>query len=385
MFGRAKHLCMLLLGSLFLPLAYASDIAKTGRSAENMPVGVTPVSHAIYDIHMLMFWICVAIGVIVFSVLIFSLIKYRKSKGAVAATFHENLFAEITWTLIPLVILVAMAWPATYALIEVYDADEESPAAEMTVKITGYQWKWGYDYIGEGVSFISSLSTSQDKIRNRAAKDSNYLLEVDKHLVLPVETKISFLLTANDVIHSWWVPDLAVKKDAIPGFINDSWTYIEKPGIYRGQCAELCGKDHGFMPIVVEAVSKEDYQIWLTEQKAEAVALRELTSKTFSKDELMTRGGEVYNKSCAGCHMPNGEGIAGAFPALKGSAVALGDVNKHIEVVVSGVGGTAMQAFAGQLSDVDLAAVITYERNAWGNDTGDAVQPVAVYNFKKGE
>jgi len=385
MFGRAKQLFTLLLGSLFLPLAFASDSAGTGRSAENMPIGVTPVSHTIYDIHMLMFWICVWIGVVVFGVLIYSLIKYRKSKGAVAATFHENLFAEITWTIIPLVILVAMAWPATYALIEVYDADEDAPPAEMTVKITGYQWKWGYEYVGEDVSFISSLRTSQDEIKNRSAKGENYLLEVDNVLVLPVETKISFLLTANDVIHSWWVPDLAVKKDAIPGFMNDSWTYIQEPGIYRGQCAELCGKDHGFMPIVVQAVSKPEYQEWLAEQKAEAVAIRELTSKTFSKDELMTRGSEVYSTSCASCHMPSGEGIAGAFPALKGSPIALGDVSKHVEVVVNGVGGTAMQAFGGQMSDVDLAAVITYERNAWGNDTGDAVQPIDIYNFKKSE
>lgn len=383
MFERAKRLYALLLGSVFLPLAHAvgAEAGGTGRSAENMPYGVTPVSHTAYDIHMLMFWICVGIGVVVFAALIYSLIKYRKSQGAVAATFHESTKVEIAWTVIPLIILVVMAIPATDALLKIYDSEE----AEMDIKITGYQWKWRYDYIGEDVGYMSELATPRDEINNRTDKGQYYLLEVTEPLVVPVGKKIRFLITANDVIHSWWVPDLGVKRDAIPGFVNDTWAYIEEPGLYRGQCAELCGKDHGFMPVVVRALPQAEYDTWLAEKKAEQAALRELTQKVFTMDELMARGEQVYNQSCAACHMANGEGVQGAFPALKGSSIALGEVRNHMDIVVNGKQGTAMQAFGGQLSDVDLAAVITYERNAWGNSVGDVVQPVDVYKFKKGE
>ncbi|MCV6606132.1 MAG: cytochrome c oxidase subunit II [Porticoccaceae bacterium] len=348
-----------------------------------MPIGVTPVSQTVYDIHMLMFWICVAIGVVTFGVLIYSLIKYRKSKGAVAANFHESTKVEIAWTVIPFVILIFMAWPATTALIEVYDSDE----AELDIKITGMQWRWRYDYVGEEVGFISNLSTPRDQINNQTAKGAHYLQEVDEPLVVPVGKKIRFLVTASDVIHSWWVPDLAVKRDAIPGFTHESWAFIEQPGTYRGYCAELCGKDHAFMPIVVKAVPEAEYNDWLAAKKQEAAEIRALTNKEFTLDELMAIGKDVYSKNCAACHLENGEGVQGAFPALKGSAMAIeaGQLTNHVDIVVNGKSGTAMQAFGGNLSDIDLAAVITYERNAWGNDTGEFIQPKAVYDHRKGE
>ncbi|MCG8610139.1 MAG: c-type cytochrome, partial [Pseudomonadales bacterium] len=242
-------------------------------------------------------------------------------------------------------------------------------------KITGYQWKWQYEYINDGVGFFSNLSTPQDQIYNREEKGEHYLLEVDEPLVIPINKKVRFLVTANDVIHSWWVPALAVKKDAIPGFINESWAMAKEPGVYRGQCAELCGKDHGFMPIVVKAVTEPEYQSWLGAKQEKARLELAAANKVWSMEELMEKGEKVYNTMCAACHQQNGAGIPPAFPALKGSAIALGPVNKHIEMVVNGVSGTAMQAFGAQLSDVDLAAVITYERNAWGNNKGDLVLP----------
>ncbi|WP_305855958.1 cytochrome c oxidase subunit II [Balneatrix alpica] len=349
---------------LFLPSAYADW-------ALNMPVGVTEISRNVYGLHMTIFWICVAIAVIVFGVMFWSILHHRKSRGAIPAQFHESTLVEIIWTLIPLLILVAMAVPATATLIKMYDASD----AEVDVQITGYQWKWRYQYLNEDVDFFSNLSTPQEQIQNEAPKGEHYLLEVDEPLVLPVGKKVRFLITANDVIHSWWVPDLAVKKDAIPGFINEAWVKIEEPGIYRGQCAELCGKDHGFMPVVVVAKSEKDYQEWLVEKQAEKAALANSANREWSLEELMERGEKVYAASCAACHQPNGMGIPPAFPALNGNTIVTQDIDKHIDVVLKGVTGTAMQAFAAQLNDVDLAAVITYERNAWDNKTGDVVSP----------
>lgn len=343
----------------------------------NLPEGVTRISQNVHSLHMTIFYICVVIAVIVFGVMLYSIIYHRKSRGAKAAHFHESTLVEILWTIIPLLILVGMAIPATSTLIDMYDADE----AEIDVQVTGYQWKWRYTYLNEEVDFFSNLSTPQEQIDNAEAKTENYLLEVDNPLVLPVDTKVRFLLTAKDVIHSWWVPELAVKKDTIPGFINESWTIIEKPGIYRGQCTELCGKGHGFMPIVVKAVPKDEYQTWITEQSKLQAAAREIKDMSF--DELMSQGEKVYKTNCAACHKVDGSGIPPVFPALKGSPIALGDIKKHIDIVLNGKKGTAMSAFAEQLSVSDVAAVVTYERNAWGNNIGDMATPKQVKQQKE--
>ncbi|MBT5784027.1 MAG: cytochrome c oxidase subunit II [Candidatus Thioglobus sp.] len=334
----------------------------------NLREGVTSISNDIYDLHMLIFWICVVIAVGVFGVMIYSIYAHRKSKGAVAANFHESTTVELVWTIVPIIILVLMAIPATKVLIDL----EDTSKADMTIKITGHQWKWQYDYPKEGISFISNLKqTSKDAINSDGDKPENYLLEVDKNLVLPVGTSIRFLITSNDVIHNWWVPDFGVKQDANPGFINDAWAQIDEIGTYRGQCAELCGKDHGFMPIVVEVVSKADYAKWVSKQQAAAAAAAESATKTWSKSDLMAQGESVYNTNCASCHKKDGSGMPPIFPAMKDSPVANGIASDHMKIVLHGKGG--MPTFK-MLGDADLAAVITYERNAFGN-TGSVVQP----------
>ena len=376
---KAKWLCKLALGPVLLLM---SVIAMAGGEASsiNMPVGVTELGRQIYDLHMIILWICVIIGVAVFGVMFYSIIFHRKSRGVTPATFHESTTVEIAWTVVPFFILIVMALPATTTLLTLYDTDD----AELNILITGYQWKWKYEYLneeGENVSFFSNLRTPQAEIYNEEPKGEYYLLEVDEPMVLPVNTKVRFLVTANDVIHSWWVPELAVKQDAIPGFINETWARPTEQGIYRGQCSELCGKSHGFMPIVVNVVSKEEYGQWLATKQTEAAEVKQLTSQSFTLDELMVRGEAVYDRGCLACHGAKGEG--GVGNAIAGSAVATGDINAHLEIGVNGVPGTAMQAFGGQLSDVDMAAVITYQRNAFGNNMGDSLQPIDVYNDKK--
>ncbi|MDA0106726.1 cytochrome c oxidase subunit II [Vibrio sp. La 4.2.2] len=352
-------------------------------SGYNLTKGVTDISNQVYELHMLIFYICCAIAFVVFGVMFYSIFKHRKSRGAVAANFHESTKVEIVWTVIPIIILIAMAIPATKTLV----AMEDTSQSDITIKITGSQWKWHYEYFGEDVNFFSLLATSQKQIDGIEEKGAHYLLEVDNPLVVPINQKIRFLMTSDDVIHSWWVPDFAVKKDTIPGFINEAWTKIDEPGVYRGQCAELCGKAHGFMPIVVQAMEQSDYDAWLAGKKQEmALAAAEAAKSldaTLPLDELMTIGEEVYAGRCAVCHQANGEGITGAFPAIAGSAVATtGDVSIHISKIVDGVNGTAMQSFANQLTDKEIAAVVTYQRNAWGNDTGDAVQASDINAFK---
>jgi cytochrome c oxidase subunit 2 len=339
----------------------------------NMRKGVTDISHRVYDLHMLIFSICVVVCIGVFAVLIYSLMHHRKSKGAVPATFHESTTVEIIWTTIPFLVLVGMAIPATTTLL----ALEDTRNPDMTIEVTGYQWKWKYDYLNEGISFFSVLSTpvDQTKLDSSTKKDSEYLLEVDKPVVVPINKKIRFLFTSNDVIHSWWVPDLGWKQDAIPGFENDAWTELKKPGTYRGKCAELCGKGHGYMPIVLVAKTQEDYDAWVADQKKASAAAAAAGKKTWTRAELMAKGQSVYSANCVFCHQANGEGIPGQFPALAGSKIATGPVAGHIDRVMHGKAGTAMQAFGPQLDDADLAAVITFERNSFGNNTGDVVQP----------
>ncbi len=379
---RARMLFALLLAPAMFLATFGKALADDAqRWAVNMPKGVTPVSNAIYDIHMIIFWICVVIAVGVFGVMFYSMYAHRKSKGAVAANFHENTTAEIVWTVIPAVLLIVMAIPATSALLQVYDASE----AEMDIKVTGYQWKWQYEYLGQDVSFMSELATPESEIYNTAPKSQYYVQEVSEPLVIPANTKVRFLITAKDVIHSWWLPDLGVKKDAIPGRVNETWAYVNEPGIYRGACTELCGQGHAFMPVVVNVLEKEAYNSWLAEKKEAAAAERELSKKTFTMDELMAQGKEAYDRSCAACHQVNGQGIAGVFPSMIGGAITTGDITSHIDIVVNGKAGTAMQAFGGQLSEVDIAAIVTYERNAWGNNTGDVVQPIDILKHKQGQ
>lgn len=340
----------------------------------NLPQGVSSNSREIYDLHMLIFWVCVVIAVLVFGIIIYTVIAHRRSRGAVAANFHSSTTIEIIWTVIPLVILVAIAIPATKSVIKLENTDH----AEMTIKVTGYQWKWHYEYLDNGVSFFSNLAKkSRDAMHNPVKRHGykHYLLDVDNRTVVPVGTNIRFLMTSKDVIHSWWVPDLGVKQDANPGFINDTWVKIDKEGVYRGQCAELCGALHAFMPIVIEAVSPEKYRQWVNEQLERQAQLAEAAKQAWSYDQLMAHGKDVYDTNCAACHGADGKGVPGVFPALTGSPLATGDIKEHIQIVLNGKIGTAMQAFKTQLSDQDIAAVVTYERNALGNTVGDSVQP----------
>ena len=368
-----KHkLILLVLVTLFTNAAWAD-------TQLNLTQGVTAVSREVYDLHMLVLWICTCIGVLVFGAMFWSIIFHRKSKGAKAASFHESTKVEVLWTAIPVVILIAMAVPATQTLI----AMEDNENSDVTIQITGSQWKWHYKYFDQDIEYYSVLSTPRDQYENQlestAVKGENYLLEVDKPLVIPANKKVRFLITSDDVIHAWWVPAFAVKQDANPGFINEAWTKVDEPGIYRGQCAELCGKDHGFMPIVVEVKSPEDYAIWLSEQQLRiaqaAQAEKASLSASMSKEELMQLGETTYTAYCSACHQPTGQGLPPAFPALKGSPITTsGAINDHINIVFNGKSGTGMQGYGKQLSFKELAAVVTYERNAWGNNTGDLVQ-----------
>ncbi|HBN14109.1 MAG TPA: cytochrome c oxidase subunit II [Pseudohongiella sp.] len=377
---------MLSKAKLWLSLAFGTLLMwSAGAHAAwelNMPRGVTQISRETYDLHMTIFWWMIAIGVVVFGVLFWSIINHRKSKGAKPATFHESTKVEIVWTLVPFLILIAMAIPATRVLTAAYDASE----SELDVQIIGYQWRWEYRYMdddpnAEEVSFFSSLATSREEISNSIDKGENYLLEVDNPLVIPSDTKVRFLMTAADVLHAWWVPEFAIKKDTIPGFINESWVIVEEPGIYRGQCAELCGMEHGFMPIEVHVLEPADFEAWYAEQQQQALQVAELTNAALSMDEAMAEGAEIYSRNCVACHQANGQGMPPAFPALAGSAKATGDIGVTMDTLVNGVPGTAMAAYGRQLNPIELASIITYVRNAFGNQSGDMVQPAEVNEF----
>lgn len=365
-------------GTMLTALMTAPVFAETSDKIEqyqlNMTRGVTDISAGVYDMHMLMFIICVVIGAGVFIAMFISMYFHRKSRGAKPANFHESVKVEIAWTVIPFIILIFMAVPAMNLLIDMEDASEP----DVSILVTGSQWKWHYKYMDNDVEYYSKMATQAEQISGKLPKNNNYLLEVDRPLVIPTGQKVRFLITSDDVIHSWWVPDFGFKQDANPGFINDAWTKVNEPGVYRGQCAELCGKDHGFMPIVVIAKEPAEYDKWISEQQAiqeQAKAEEQrLLAMNMTMDEAMSMGEKIYNANCAACHMPNGEGLPGVFPALKGSQIAIADQPKHIDILLNGVTGTAMQAYAKQLTMSEIAAVVTYERNAWGNDTGDLVQ-----------
>jgi cytochrome c oxidase subunit 2 len=352
----------------------------------NLQPAGSKIAADIHDLHEYVMILCTAIFVGVFGFMFYSVYAHRKSKGHKAAQFHENTTVEILWTVIPAIILVGIAWPTTRTVV----AQKDTSNPDLTIKVTGYQWKWGYDYVkgeGEGISFISTLSTPRDQIENKAPKGEHYLLEVDNELVVPVGKKIRMLTTAGDVIHSWWVPAFGAKQDAIPGFIRDLWFKPEKTGTFRSQCVELCGKEHGFMPIVVKVVSQEEYSKWSGERLKLIAAAADDPNKTFTLDELKKRGEMVYAKNCTVCHQATGKGTPPAFPPLDGSKLVNGPKEAQIQTVLKGVvkdgKPTAMVAFGPQLNDVELAAVITYTRNNWGNKTGDAIQPADVKALRK--
>jgi cytochrome c oxidase subunit 2 len=343
----------------------------------NLQSPVTALARRVYDLHTLLTWVIFIIFVGVFAVVTWSIIFHRKSRGHKAADFHDNTTVEIVWTIVPTLVLIAIAFPATSALVEMRDSSQP----DLTIKATGYQWKWGYEYVtgdAAGVKFMSVMSTPREQIDNKAPKGEHYLLEVDHPLVVPVGKKVRVLLTATDVIHNWSVPAFAVKTDAVPGFLRDTWFRAEKEGTYRGQCSELCGKDHGFMPVVVEVVSAEKYATWVAQQKAAMAAVTDDPAKVWKMDELMARGEKVYAANCAACHQPNGAGLPPAFPALDGSKITKGPKAGHLDIVLKGKPGTAMAAFGAQLSDTDIAAVVAYERNAWSNKLGELIQPAEV-------
>jgi cytochrome c oxidase subunit 2 len=339
------------------------------------------LAREIDGLHRDIMWLIIGIFVAVFGAMFWACIYHRKSKGHAAEQFHENTTVELLWTVIPAIILVVIAWPVTKVVI----AQKDTSAPDITVKVTGYQWKWGYDYIkgeGEGISFVSMLSTPRDQIENKAPKGEHYLLEVDNEMVVPVGKKIRVITTAADVIHSWWVPAFGAKQDAIPGFLRDLWFKPEVTGTFRSQCVELCGKEHGFMPIVVRVVSQEDYGKWVGEQKKMLLAQQDDPNKKWDAQEIIARGEKVYGANCVACHQATGKGMPPAFPPLAGAKLVTGPKQGHIDMVLNGKPGTAMAPFGKQLSDTEIAAVISYERNSWGNKSG-IVQPAEVKARRK--
>jgi len=341
----------------------------------NLSTGASSIARDISNLHWMMLIICMVIFVGVFGTMFYSIWAHRKSRGAKPATFHEHLGVEVAWTVIPFIIVIAMALPATRTVV----AMKDTSSPDLTVKVTGYQWKWGYEYLdGEaaGVRFLSNLATPQAQIMGNEPKGPFYLMEVDNPMVVPVDKKVRVVLTAGDVIHSWMVPTLGVKQDAIPGFTRDAWFRAEQTGEFRGQCAELCGKDHAFMPVVVKVVSQTEYEAWAAEQQKLLAANADDPNKEWTEAQLIARGAKVYAANCVACHQANGQGVPGAFPALDGSKVVQGSAHEQTELVLNGRSGTAMAAFGKQLNDVEIAAVITYTRQAWGN--AGKVQDVAV-------
>ncbi len=381
-----------LLGFLIVILSMFASGNVFAEYKMNLTKGVTEFSQEVYDLHMIIFGICLVIAILVFGAMFYSIFAHRKSKGVTAAQFSHSTKAEIIWTVIPILILIIISFPATKTLLTMENPtlNGENVQMDMTIKVTGFQWKWKYDYLDNGISILSTLDRESNLTRQlgdipgkkKPEEVENYLLNVDHPLVIPVDTNIRILLTANDVIHSWWVPKFGWKRDAIPGFVNEAWTNVNKIGTYRGQCAELCGKDHGFMPIVVNVVSKADYKTWVKEQLGEKEVAKVKNTSTWSKADLIAKGKEVFNSQCSTCHQTTGKGLPPTFPALDGSAVVNGPADEQIKTVVFGRENTAMQAFGGLLSESDIAAAITYTRNAWSNTAKDEVQPKDVKRIK---
>jgi len=359
--------------------ALTSGVASAALQMDLQPP-VTPIAQQMYDLNVYIFWICVVIFCAVFGVMFYSIFRHRKSVGHKAVQFHENTTVEIVWTVIPFLILLGMAWPATKTIL----AMKDTSAPDITIKVTGYQWKWGYDYLQDGFGFYSNLSTPLAQIENREQKGPNYLLEVDHPMVVPIGAKVRLVITAGDVIHSWSVPAFGVKQDAIPGYVRDTWFKAEQLGTFRGQCSELCGKEHGFMPVVVEVKSKEDYAKWVADQKQKVAAAADDPAKVWTEADLAAKGEKIYAANCVACHQATGKGVVGAFPALDGSKIVNGPVDAQIALVLAGKtgAGAAMPSWK-QLSDTDIAAVITYTRNAWGNHTGEAIQPAQIVAARK--
>jgi cytochrome c oxidase subunit 2 len=359
--------------------SFSHDAAAQGW---DMREGVTEMSQRIQTLHHVSLWVCIIVGIIVFGAMFYTILAHRRSKHPQPANFHENTLVEIVWTVIPTLILIGMAIPATLTLRDI----EDNSDADVTILITASQWKWHYQYLETGIGYYSNLTTPAEQISNGSAKGEHYLMEVDNPLVLPTNQKIRFLTTSDDVIHSWWVPDFAVKQDALPGFINEAWARVDVPGIYRGQCTELCGMNHAVMPVVVEVRPEEEFIAWLEERGLAnelageaAVAAR---SRDWAMEELMPMGEDVFLTHCATCHQPDGSGQGIKYPALDGGVIPNGPIEAHLDRVMNGLAETEMQAWAPQLSDLEIAAVITYERNAWSNNTGDVIQPLTVYQAR---
>ncbi len=392
-----------ILSASLLPYLLSFSELTSAELAFNLPPPATMVAREIYDLHTLILLVCLFIFVIVFGFMFYALYKHRKSVGHKASQFSSNSRLEYAWTIVPVLILMGMAYPTTKTILFMNDTETH----DMSIKVTGQQWRWEYEYMDEGVRFTSNLSTPREQIDNQAAKGPHYLLEVDKPMVVPAGKKVRLLLTATDVIHSWWIPEFGVKQDAIPGFINETWFQVDKPGVYRGQCVELCGVGHAFMPIVVEALEESEYQAWLADQKLQLAAAQEASSKTYTMDELKAHGEKVFNTNCAVCHQANGQGMAGVFPPLidgapfktnaesearltalgfwKNGKIVLGTVQSHVDIVINGIAGSTMPPFGGQLSDLDVAAVVTYERNSWGNQGGEVIQPADIAALRSPE
>ena len=372
-----------LTGMLFAGAALAVGDSPGGPAVNeiNLQPPATAIAEELYHLHTFMLILCTVIFIGVFGVMFYSVFAHRKSKGYKAAHFHESTTVEIIWTIVPFVIVVLMALPATKTVIAMKDTTN----SDLTVKVTGYQWKWNYDYVkgpGEGINFFSTLTTPRAEVDGEAPKTDTYLQEVDNPLVVPVDKKIRIITTANDVVHSWYVPAFGVKQDAIPGFVRDTWFKADKTGTFRGFCTELCGKEHAFMPVVVEVLSADDYAKWVDDQQKKMAAGADDPNKTYTLAELMERGGKVYAANCAVCHQPTGKG-GGAFPALDGSKVANGPIAQHVSIVLKGK--NVMPSWGPTLNDVEIASVITFERNSWGNHTGDILQPKQVADARNGK